>query len=119
VNGLPASAVVPEGYELSAARLSQALAGAHVEPIPEAELDAIFPETEMGRTGPFENPFGAAVYLDENLLQFDTLVICPRMFSGLKGECFRVPIVEFQELEHPVVLRLSPPSPPAPGSATS
>jgi len=118
VNGLPASAIVPEGYELSAARLSQALAGARVEPILENELDPIFSETEIGRTGPFENPFGAAIYLDENLLQFETLVFCPKMFSGEKGECFRVPIGDFQEQEHPVVVRLSPPAPPAPGSAS-
>lgn len=119
VNGLPASAIVPEGYELSAAQLSRALAGAHVEPISDSELDAIFPETEMGRTGPFESPFGMAVYLDENLLQFRTLVFCPKMFSGKTGECFRVPIRDFQELEHPVVVRLSPPAPPASGSAKS
>lgn len=115
VNGLPASAIVPEGYELSAAHLSQALAGARVEPMPETELDAIFAETEMGRTGPFESPFGTAVYLDENLLQFETLVFCPMMLCGKKGECFRVPLADFQELEHPVPLRLSPTAPPAPG----
>jgi len=119
VNGLPASAIVPEGYELSPALLSQALAGARVEPILESELDTIFPDTEMGRIGPFESPFGAAVYLDENLLQFRSLVFCPKMFSGDKGECFRVPIGDFQELEHPVVVRLSPPASPASGSAES
>jgi prolyl-tRNA editing enzyme YbaK/EbsC (Cys-tRNA(Pro) deacylase) len=119
VNGLPASAIVPEGYELSAAGLSQALAGARVEAMLESELDATFPETEMGRTGPFESPFGAAVYLDENLLQFETLVFCPRMLCGKKGQCFRVPIGDFQELEHPMVVRLSPPAPPASEPATS
>jgi len=119
VNGLPTSAVVPEGYELTAARLSQALAGARVEPILESEMDMIFSETEIGRVGPFESPFGAAVYLDENLLHFRSLVFCPKMLSGEKGECFRVPLGEFQELEHPVVLRLSPPAPPASGSAES
>jgi len=117
VNGLPASAIVPEGYELSAALLSGALAGARVEPISESELDAIFSETEMGHTGPFESPFGAAVYLDQNLLQFKSLVFCPKMLAGETGECFRVPIADFQALEHPVVLQLSPPAPPASGSA--
>jgi prolyl-tRNA editing enzyme YbaK/EbsC (Cys-tRNA(Pro) deacylase) len=118
VNGLPASAIVPEGYELGPARLSQALAGARVEPMLESELDAIFPETEIGCMGPFESPFGTTVYLDENLLQFPTLVFCPKMLSGKKGECFRLPIADFQELVHPVVVRLSPPAPPASGSAT-
>lgn len=117
VNGLPASAIVPEGYELSAARLSDALAGARVEPISESELDAIFPETEMGHTNPFESPFGAAVYLDQNLLQFQSLVFCPRMLNGETGECFRVPIADFQALERPVVLQLSPLAPPTSESA--
>jgi prolyl-tRNA editing enzyme YbaK/EbsC (Cys-tRNA(Pro) deacylase) len=118
VNGLATSVVVPEGYELSAARLSQALAGARVEPMLESELDAIFPETELGRTGPFESPFGTAVYVDENLLQFQALVFCPKMLSGKKGECFRIPIGDFQELVHPLVVRLSPPAPPASGPGT-
>ncbi len=117
VNGLPTSAIVPEGYELSAVRLSHALAGARVEPMLESELDTIFPVTETGRMEPFENPFGTAVYLDENLLQFRTLVFCPKMLCGKKGECFRLPIRDFQALVHPVVVRLSPPAPPAAGQA--
>jgi prolyl-tRNA editing enzyme YbaK/EbsC (Cys-tRNA(Pro) deacylase) len=118
VNGLPASAIVPEGYDLSSARFSQALAGARVEPMLESELDVIFPTTEIGRTEPFENPFGTAVYLDENLLQFPTVVFCPKMLSGKKGECFRLPIVDFQELVHPMVVRLSPPALPEYESVT-
>ena len=118
VNGLPTPVIVPEGYELSPARFSQALAGARVEPMLETELDAIFPVTELGRTGPFESPLGAPVYLDENLQQFRALVFCPKMLSGKKGECFRVPLGDFQELVHPIVVRLSPPAPPSPGSAT-
>lgn len=118
VNGMAASAVVPEGYELSAPRLSHALAGARVEPMLESELDAIFPVTEIGRTEPFENLFGTVVYLDENLLQFPTVVFCPKMLSGKRGECFRLPIKDFQELVHPVVVRLTPPAPPISGTAT-
>lgn len=118
VNGQPTAAIVPESYELSAAHLSQALAGARVELMLESELDTIFPETEMGHMGPFESPLGTAVYLDENLLQFQTLVFCPRMLCGKKGECFRVPIRDFRALVHPVVVRLSPPALPASGLAT-
>jgi len=118
VNGMAASAVVPEGYELSPARLSHALAGARVEPMLESELDAIFPITEIGRTEPFENPFGTVVYLDENLLQFPTVVFCPKMLSGKRGECFRLPIRDFQELVHPVVVQLSPSAAPETWSAT-
>jgi len=110
VNNLPATAIVPEGYELTPARFSDALGGARVEPMLERELDSIFPDNEIGHTEPFENPFGTAVYLDENLLQFYWMVFCPKMLSGLKGECFRLPVKDFQQLVHPVVLQLSPPS---------
>jgi prolyl-tRNA editing enzyme YbaK/EbsC (Cys-tRNA(Pro) deacylase) len=118
VNGLATSVIVPEGYELGATRLSQALAGARVEPMLEPELDVIFPETEMGRMGPFESPFGTAIYMDENLLQFRTLVFCPKMLNGKKGQCFSLPIEDFRELVHPMVLQLSPLASPASGPAT-
>jgi prolyl-tRNA editing enzyme YbaK/EbsC (Cys-tRNA(Pro) deacylase) len=112
VNGLPASVIVPEGYDLSEVQLSRALAGAKVQSMLEPEWGTIFPETEMGRPAPFENPFGVSVYLDENLLQFETIVFCPKMLSGQKGQCFRVPAIDFRNLVRPVVLRLSPPAPP-------
>jgi Aminoacyl-tRNA editing domain len=112
VDGQPVTVVVPEAYELSAARFSRALGGARVEPMSAAELDLIFSDTELGHTGPFENPFGAAVYLDENLLQFETLVFCPKMFNDKRGECFRVATVAFRKLTNPVVLRVCPPFQP-------
>ena len=112
VNGQPTTAIVPEACELSAAQLSRVLAGARVESLPVAELDAIFPETELGHADPFENPFGAAVYLDENLLQFENLVFCPKMFSGKTGQCFRVPTREFRQVIRPIVLRLFSPFQP-------
>ena len=108
VNDSPATVIVPEGYDLSAKRLSEALGWVRVEAMLEQELDSIFPDTEIGHTEPFENPFGTAVYLDENLTQFYWMVFCPKMLSGRKGECFRVPVKDFQKLVRPVVLQLSP-----------
>jgi prolyl-tRNA editing enzyme YbaK/EbsC (Cys-tRNA(Pro) deacylase) len=109
---MPASVIVPEGFDLGAVQLSRALGGAEVQSMLEPELETIFPQTELGREVPFENPFGASVYLDENLLQFKTLVFCPKMLSGERGQCFRVPTIDFRELVRPVVLRLSPSAPP-------
>jgi len=108
INGQPATVLVPEGCDLPSAQLGRAIPGAQVEPMAEAELDAIFTETELGRMHPFENPFGTAVYMDHNLSQFDTLVFCPKMFSGKKGECFRVPTKDFRALVFTVVLPLYP-----------
>ncbi len=108
VDGQPATAIVPEGCELTSAQFRRSLPGAQVTPLSEGELDAIYAESELGRTNPFENPFGGTVYMDENLLQFESLVFCPKMFSGLAGECFRVPTHDFQELVRATVVRVFP-----------
>ena len=112
VDGQPVTVVVPEAYELSTSALSRVLGGARVEAMSAADLDFIFSDTELGHMGPFENPFGAAVYLDENLLQFETLVFCPKMFNDKRGECFRVATHVFRELTNPVVVRVCPPFQP-------
>ena len=112
VNGQPAAAVVPEACELSAAQLRRALPRAQVEPLTEAELDAMYAESEAGAQT-FENPLGAAVYLDKNLVQFTTLVFCPEMFSGRAGECFRIPTSDFVKLVRARVLPLFPAFVPA------
>lgn len=106
VDGEPATVIVPESNELTAAEVRRALPGAGVEPLSEAELDAVYAESELGRMQPFENPFGASVYLDAALLQFETLVFCPRMFGGRKGECFRIPTEDFVALTRAVALPL-------------
>jgi len=108
VKGEPVTVVVPEAYEPSESALSLALDGLQVERLSPADLDSIFPETELGQTDPFENPFTTTVYLDDSLLQFRTLVFCPKMFNAQIGKCFRVPTRTFRELTRPVVVRLSP-----------
>jgi len=113
VDGQPVTVIIPEAYELSAQALSRVLGGARVEPMSAAELDVALSDTELGHMGPFENPFGAAVYLDENLLQFENLVFCSKMFNDKRGECFRVATQSFRELTKPVVVRVCPPFQPA------
>jgi prolyl-tRNA editing enzyme YbaK/EbsC (Cys-tRNA(Pro) deacylase) len=106
VNHLPAAVVLPEGADLSAEALSQAVAGADVEPLPVDDLDNTYVDSELGRPLPFENPFGGAVYMDESLLHWKELVFCPRMFSGQRGECFRAPTKDFLDLTRAITLPL-------------
>ena len=108
VDGQPAAAVVPENFELTESRLSEALAGARIEPLTEVEFETAGEQGELGRMNPFENPFGAAVYMDDSLLKHDTLVFCPKMFAGRKGECFRIPVNDFLNATHSVVMPLLP-----------
>jgi prolyl-tRNA editing enzyme YbaK/EbsC (Cys-tRNA(Pro) deacylase) len=89
--GRPITVIVPEAAQLTPQQMGGALGGQRVEPLREEEMDAIFEETDLGRSEPFSNPFGADVYLDESLILYPTLVFCPRMFGGRAGECFRVP----------------------------
>jgi hypothetical protein len=112
VNAQPAAAIVPEAAKLSTAQLAEALAVARVESLPVADLGGIFPKSELGHAGLFDNPFGDSVYLDQTLLQFDNLVFCPKMFSAKRGQCFRVPTREFCAVVRPIVLPLLPPFKP-------
>jgi len=113
VNGQPATAIVPEGCELSAAQLGRALPGVQVEPLSEAEIDEIYAESAPGSMQTAQPPFGAAVYLDKNLLRFTTLVFCPKMFSGRAGACFRVPTGDFRKIVNAKVVRMFPAFVPA------
>lgn len=107
VSGQPAAAVIPEGAALTAADFGEALGMTDVQPLMDAELDEVCSETELGRTQPFDNPFGTAVFCDESLLPFSDLVFCPRMFFGERGQCFRVPTQEFLDLTQAIVLPLT------------
>jgi hypothetical protein len=73
-----------------------------------AELGTIFVDSELGHAGPFDNPFGDSVFLDQILLQFDNLVFCPKMSRVKTGQCFRVPTRQLCAVIHPIVLRLVP-----------
>jgi hypothetical protein len=107
VNGRPTTALVPEWCELTAERFAQILPGAKIELINEAEFDAAGDEGELGHMQPFENPFGTGVYLDEKLLSHATIVFCPRMFSGLRGQCYRVPTQDLVSTVLPMILAIS------------
>ena len=102
-----AVAVVPEGARVDAGDMAEAINAKTVQPVAVNDLDAAFAESELGRTQPFDNPFGMHVFFDERLRECDELVFCPRMFFGKEGECFRAPTQEFIELVRPVVLPLS------------
>lgn len=112
VNGQPVTALVPESCDLTAETFGEVLRDARIELINEAELDAACDEGELGRLRPFENPFGASVYLDEKLLRHETIVFCPRMFSGRRGECYRVPTHELTLLVRPIVMAIAPETAP-------
>jgi len=107
VNGQPATVVLPEGIDVTAEQLGQAIGGGKVECLAERDLDVIFADSELGHMEPFENPFGANVYCDEGLLTWKELVFCPRMFFGQRGECFRAPTREFLDLTRAITVPLS------------
>jgi len=107
VDGQPVSAIIPEGADLTADGLREALGSSRVEPFSEAEWDQVCADTELGHVLSFENPFGAGVFFDELLQSFPNLVFCPRMFCGERGLCFRVPTQEFLDLTHALVLPLT------------
>lgn len=111
VNGQPATAVIPEEADLTPQQFAAASGCFDVRPLAESELEGIFPDTELGRLQLFDNPFGTIVYFDESLLLYPSVVMCPRMFGGKPGECFRVPTRHLLDKTRAVVLRLVPDAP--------
>lgn len=108
VDGLPAAIVLSETAPVSLEDIRLSLRTNDVELLPDSELDAIFADTELGHTQPFENPFGGSVYLDACLLTEEDLVFCPRMFFGQLGhECFRASLHEFLKLTHARIVPLT------------
>ncbi len=107
LEGRPVLAIVPEAVELTPAQFADA-AGVHrVRPLSDAEMDEIFLETELGCTSLLENPFGGDVYFDESLVLYSQLVVCPRMFGGREGECYRIRTQALLDGARPMVLRMA------------
>ncbi len=104
--GRPITVIVPESAHVTPQQVAEALGSPAVEPLREEEMDAIFAETDLGRSEPFSNPFGTDVFFDESLVLYPTLVFCPRMFGGLAGECFRVPTRDLLDHTRASVLAL-------------
>ncbi len=110
LEGRPVMAIVPEALELSASQFAEAAGVHHVEPLSDAEMDEIFLETELGCTSLLENPFGGDVYFDESLLLFPQLVVCPRMYGGREGECYRIRTQQLLKDARPMMLRFAIPA---------
>lgn len=110
LEGRPVLAIVPEALELSASQFAEAAGVHHTEPLSDAEMDEIFLETELGCANLLENPFGGDVYFDESLLLYPQLVVCPRMFGGREGECYRIHTQQLLEGARPMMLRLATPA---------
>jgi prolyl-tRNA editing enzyme YbaK/EbsC (Cys-tRNA(Pro) deacylase) len=101
----PAAVILPEGADLDPADFAEAVGG-HVERLEAGELERSLSDSRPGYAMPSEGPFAGAVYLDESLLTWKELVFCPRMFNGMRGECFRAPMQSFLEVTHAIALPL-------------
>lgn len=110
VDGHPVTAIVPEGASLTAWDLREAIGCAAIEPLLEREMEEIHEDTELGHADWFQNPFGTTVFFDDLLLPYSQIVFCPQMFAGQRGECFRVPTLEFIDLTQALVLPLTAPA---------
>ena len=108
VDGQPATALVPEAFELTSEAFGRILPGAKVERISEAEIENACELGELGRMQPFENPFGGSVYIDQELLKHEAIVFCPRMFNGKRGQCYRVPTRDLLSIILPTIMEIAP-----------
>lgn len=107
--GRPVLAILPEALELTPDQFREAANAKHVEAFTDAELDELCLETELGCTNLLENPFGGDVYFEESLMLYPHLVVCPKMFGGKEGECYRISTREIIEGARPLMLRVTSP----------
>lgn len=111
VDSRPAIVIAPEALEITPEQFRETAGASYVEPFTDAELDEICLETELGCPSPLENPFGMDVYFDESMVLYPNLVICPKMFGGKEGECYRIQTQQLLDRAKPVLLRFEEPAP--------
>jgi Ala-tRNA(Pro) deacylase len=95
-------AVLPGSRHLDLKGLEELL-HAEAELAPEAELQRLFPDCELGAEPPFGNLYRLPVYVDSALAKDPEIVFN----AGNHTEAVRMKYADFERLVHPVVARLS------------
>ncbi len=103
VNGELSLAVIPSSRHLDVEKLRSALAAKEVLLVCEREFANTFPDCELGAMPPFGTLYGMPVYVDEELAGDDEIAFN----AGSHKELVRMAYDDFEQLEHPQVLRIA------------
>jgi Ala-tRNA(Pro) deacylase len=98
-DGTPFQAVVPADCDVDPRRLARLLNVEHLRLATESELDALFPDCEIGAMPPLGPLYGQQVVVDERLSE-DRFIVFD---GGTHANAIQMRYVDFARLTHPIV----------------
>lgn len=105
-DGKPFMAVLPAPYRVDFTRISQVLGAKMVRLADEEELNALFPDCEVGAMPPFGNLYQLPVLVDQSLVEDETIVFS----AGTHTETARMAYSDFARLVNPIVAQFAHPA---------
>lgn len=90
-------AVLPAPYQVDLEKLRAAVRAESLAVVPETEVRPLFPDCEAGAMPPFGNLYGMPVYLDERLVDDDSIVFN----AGTHTEALRMAFGDYEKCVHP------------------
>jgi Ala-tRNA(Pro) deacylase len=103
VNGEPAMSVIPGSRHLDLNSLKKELGTKEVQLMSELEFASAFPDCDIGAMPPLGVLYKLPVYVDERLSREGEIVFN----AGSHHELVRLAYKEFEQLQHPKVLRIA------------
>jgi Ala-tRNA(Pro) deacylase len=98
-DGKPVMVVLPAPHRVDFSRMSQVLGAKVVRLADEEELNALFPDCEVGAMPPFGNLYQVPVYVDQSLAEDETIVFP----AGTHTETVRLAYADFARLVKPTI----------------
>ncbi len=103
IDGDLAMAVVPASRHVELKKLQTTLGAKHVSLVTEGEFKDRFPDCEVGAMPPFGILYGLPVYVDE-VLTHDLEIA---FNAGTHRELVKMAYRDFEQLQHPQVMRIA------------
>lgn len=105
LDGEPALAVLPATRSIDLDRLAEATGSSEATLVPEAEMEDLYPDCEVGAMPPFGDLYGQRTFVDEALREDEYVVF----HAGDHETAVRLPYGGYEELADPVPLEFSVP----------
>jgi Ala-tRNA(Pro) deacylase len=99
LDGRPVMAVVPAPCRVDFDKMGQASGATSIDLALEDEVEALFPDAELGAMPPFGNLYGLPVYVDAKLASDPSIVF----HAGTHTEAIRMDFDDFKRLLEPTI----------------
>ena len=95
--------VLPASYRVDLRRLADAFCADRCYLADEVEMQAMFPDVELGAEPPFGNLYGLETVVDEHLAQCENITFC----GGDLRKAIEMPYSDYERLTEPRVLEFA------------